>query len=151
MSVEFIDDSTTILRITDKALREAYRDNENYVLSYIYVHDGLYAVDVDKMVNAVIVNSQGKDALYILVSSEDFALVDGEEIDFLQLFDVIDITDVEDYIRDASPEEIYRYVSEYELSSRNVDINAIALDMLQDGYTFSDIANDARDIGLIDD
>lgn len=148
MDIQFTNDTDSILRITDKALREAYMyDNSNIVVSYLYANEGIYMVDVQSMFNALLVDSE--ETIYILKSPDDFILIDGEEVAFPDVLDVIDVSDLTPYVTDATEDEIRKYVSDYELNFKRININETAQNMLADGYDLRDIATDAEEIGLI--
>ena len=84
------------------------------------------------------------DVLYICNTDGRDIDVRGEKVDPETALDDYKLSDLYTYIEDADEEIILKYNTPYEIKTPK--FNNWASELLKDGYTFTDIVNDAQEI-----
>ncbi len=136
---------TTFYEVTDEMLQDFYRDDKNIVLTYLVRNEGLDAFDT---VETAIGSAMIDGVLYVCVTDGAEIDVNGELVDPEYALDEYSIEELSDYIVPADAEVLKRFVSQYEL--RPVDLDDIAIELLNAGHSFSTIVQDAADLDLLD-
>lgn len=83
------------------------------------------------------------DVLYICDTDGRDILVDNETVEPEMVLEEYSIEDLEFYIKDATPAVINRFITSYEI--KTPDFNKWAPDLLKQGYTFIELAEDMED------
>ena len=136
---------TTFYEVTDEMLQDFYRDDKNIVLTYLVRNEGLDAFDtVETAVGSAMIDG----ILYVCVTDGAEIDVNGELVDPEYALDEYSLEELSDYIVPADDEVLKRFVSQYEL--RPVDLDDIAIELLNAGHSFSTIVQDAADLDLLD-
>ena len=118
---------------------------ENVILSFLL---GTLEWDVLNFRSALYGSDVIDDVLYICVTDGMPIDVNGEEVDPEEALQDYDISELSEYIKPADSEIISKYVTEYEFNP--IDIDSVAVEMLEDGYSFQEIAQSAIKIDLIE-
>ncbi len=104
------------------------------------------AFDLESMYGSEVV---GND-FYLLKTDGNYINIDGEDVDPEELLAQYEIEDIPEYLFKEKDDSVIRSnFSPYELSKK-IDLNEIALSLLQSGFKFTSIVDDARDADMID-
>ena len=144
-------DSTTFWRFNlEETIRELEQLEGNLILIQRLIDDGWNALDdVERLYASAIITDD--DDLIICESNFEPIAVNGEITEPEEALNLFSVEELEDagYVRDATPSVIQKYITPYEMSTR-FDLDRVALELLQDDYTFQEIVDAARDAELID-
>lgn len=138
---------TIFYKITEEQLKDFYADNKNIVLRYLVEAYGFDAFKTADMWGSYLDRSE--DVIYYCRTDGQDIEVDGELVNPEQAFEDFPINALEPYIQDGTDSEIKSYFTEYELAE-DFDLDEVALDLLNDGYSFSTILKDMNKLDLLD-
>ena len=126
---------------------QAEKDNDcNTWLLYALIEYGWNAIDFDhNMYGSAIID----DELYICKTDGYEINVDGEQVDPESALEDYDIESLSGYIQDATADIIIHSITEYELS-KDIDVEELAIQMLNDQYSFVDLVEAAKDADIIE-
>lgn len=89
----------------------------------------------------------------LLIVESDFEPVEifGEVVEPDELLETYSLEELEDagLVKEATASAVNKYITVYEMST-NFDLDRVALELLQDDYTFQEIVEAAKDADLID-
>lgn len=91
------------------------------------------------------------DELIICESDFEPIIIDGQQVEPEEALESFTISELEDagLVKDATAAQINKYITVYEMST-NFDLDRVALELLQDDYTFQEIVSAAEDADLIE-
>ena len=141
---------TIYYQITLDAVSDAYSEANCIVFEAINLY-GWSAFDIGRyLIGSDIVD----DVLYLCVTDgidieidddwSETGLIDPEEA-----LAAVGPEVLQNYIEPATPEVILKHLTPYDLAD-NIDLDEIALRLLEDGYTFNTIVSAATDAQLIE-
>ena len=141
---------TTYYKITLEEAIDAYKDENSIVFGALTLY-GWEAIDVHRyLIGSDIVD----DVLYLCVTDgidieidddwSETGLIDPEEA-----LAAVGPEVLQNYIEPATSEVILKHLTPYDLAD-NIDLDEIALRLLEDGYTFNTIVSAATDAQLIE-
>ena len=137
------DIGTTFYSITlDDALKVLR--NENIILYHLAATKGWNAFDETRWIGGEVID----DVLYICSTDGVEIEVYGELVDPETALEDYGVEGIEPYLSKGTPEVIRRNLSVYELKPVNMD--NVALELLEDDYSFRLIVSAAKDAGIID-
>lgn len=105
-------------------------------------HFGYKALDTKSMYGSYI---DDKD-LYICVTDGELINVNGEEVEPEYAMEEYYPEDLAEYIQDATDDVIKKHITEYEILL--IDIDELAVDLLNDGHTFQELYEAATDLDI---
>lgn len=123
-----------------KAMEDA---DVNPWIVYMIKEHGLSAIIVKDIFGSAVI--EGK--LYLCKTDGRDIRANGEFVDPEIALSQYSVSHLNEYIEPATPEIITQMITEYEVQF--TDIDEIAVKMIEDGLTFSDIAMNAYDLDLI--
>lgn len=136
---------TAFYLITEDELKDYFGD-ENIVMKYLVDTKGFDAFNTDDMYGSIFIDS---DEFVLCVTDGYDIRVGTELVDPETALEDYDISELDEYLKVPTDEIFRRYFSEYELNP--VDIDEVALELLQAGHHLSTIVADAKDLDLLDD
>lgn len=125
-----------------RALKNDHKSNE--ILIYLLERDGFYALDFD---NNFYGGYADDDNIYICITDGEDIEVEGELVYPEDAIDKFGVDAVADYTREATEHDITFRITGYELKPFSME--DVAIDMLNDGYSFNAICDAADDIGIL--
>lgn len=138
------DIGTTFYKISPEDVDRVFNKKDtNMILKEAFKTYGWEALDIDRMWGSII----DGDYLYLCVTDGYDIEVNGEEVDPESALEMYGVDACSDYVQDGNEDIISSHITEYEIG--DVDIDEIALSLLQSGYHFSTIVLDAEELGLI--
>lgn len=137
---------TTYYKTNLGDILNAFMSDEHNV--WIYAILDKYGYDALDIENNLFGSAIIGDDLYICKTDGEYILVDGEYIDPENAIDYAGVDAISDYIEDATDDIIFRYISEYELATDILDIEELAMDLIESGESFERIANDYFDLDV---
>ncbi len=141
---------TVFYKITEEELvnfYDTYEDND--VFRYLVQVYGFQTFDIDKLYGSYL--DSNANTLYLCVTDgEDIQVGVDSDVYPEDAFYEYSEEELQSYIQPATDEIIKRYLSPYEISLP-VSINQIALDMLEEDYSFVSIVQGMKDLDLLDD
>ena len=127
-------DVEDIIRGTNLIVEEAFK---------LY---GWNAFDIESMYGSAVID----DTLYFLKSDGSYVDIEGEDVDPEEMLSKYSIEDIPSYlIKQPDPSILKHNFTYYELSD-SIDINEIALSLLESGFKFTSIVDDAKDAGFVE-
>ena len=87
------------------------------------------------------------DKLYICETNGQDIQVNGQPVDPERALEECSIEDLSEYIQPASDDKITSSITGYEITVSNVE--DVAIQLLEDGNSFSDVVRDAEELELI--
>ena len=145
---------TTFYEITYDAIVDAY-ESENVIVWQALKDYGWDAIDVSKYLYGSVLFD---DTLYVCVTDgEEIYVADGggfvDENGMInpeEALAAVGPESLQDYIEVPSASQIVDLVTPYDLDEDKIDLDAIASELLDSGYTFFEIVNAAKDAQLIE-
>ena len=136
---------TTFYATTAEDIIKAYDDNSSNIwVRQAFIEEGLDAIDYDNnLFGSVVIG----DTLYICVTDGKEIEVNGTLVDPETALTDYTPDDLSEYTKNASADIIKRYITEYEIKSP--DFDKWAIDMLNDGVSFSDLVADYEDFDYV--
>lgn len=138
---------TTFYIVTLEDVKRAYQDDDNIIFNYLLNTEGLDAFSLDSLYGSVRI-----DNFIVICDTDGYDIeINGEMVDPETALDEYDLDDIESagYVSDdVDDSTIRRYLSKYELAT--VDIDDIALELLQASHHFDAIVEAAQDLDLIE-
>lgn len=136
---------TTFYATTAEDIIKAYDDNSSNIwVRQAFIEEGLDAIDYD---NNLFGSAVIGDTLYICVTDGKEIEVNGTLVDPETALTDYTLDDLSEYTKNASADIIRRYITEYEIKSP--DFDKWAIDMLNDGVSFSDLVADYEDFDYV--
>ena len=144
-----VETGTHFYKMTLNTVIDSLNDNDgNLWLIYALQKYGWNALDTDH-------NFYGSklidDIFYLCVTDGHEIEINDEIYDPEYLLEEFDIEAMSQYIQDANDEIIHRYVTPYEMNFKVIDIDQIAIDLLNDDYSFIDIVEGAHDADILNE
>ena len=136
---------TSFYLITEDELKD-YFGNENVVMQYLVDTKGFEAFNTDDMFGSAFLDA---DEFVLCVTYGYDIRVGNELVDPETALEDYDISELDEYVKVPTDEIFRRYFSEYELNP--VDMDEIALELLQAGHHLSTIVADAKDLDLFEE
>lgn len=138
---------TMFYRCTLDQVINAHRDaNSNVWLIYALEEYGWNAIDFDhNLFGSALID----DDLYICKTDGYEININGENVDPETALEYYDIEELSGYIENADDDIILHSITTYELSNK-LDINELAIQMLNDQYSFLDLVEAAKDADFIE-
>ena len=140
------DAGTAFYEITEKDLEDTWDKEDNIVMKYLVRTYGFEAFDLDDI---GIYGGRLEGDVFLLCDSDGHDIdVDGEEVDPMFALEDYDLEALAPYIKEPDDEIIRRYFSPYSLQSDTIDVNEVALELLQAGHDLSAIIDSLEDCDL---
>lgn len=130
----------------DDALDAIEKSDGNIWILSVLRSDGWDALDLD---NNLFGSRVIDDKLYICQTDGQDIQVDEELVDPEKALDKYSIEELSAYIQPADDDTITKNITGYEISFS--DVEKVAKELLEEGYSFNDIVRDAEDLSLISD
>lgn len=126
---------TTFYKATVDDIIDAYSENKSNIwIKAMFEDIGFDAINFD---NGLYGSKIIDDVLYICETDGHMVNVDNSKYDPEKLLDEVDITDIEDMVKEADSDIIHRYITEYEVFLP--DFDKLAIDLLKSGDSFSEL------------
>lgn len=137
---------TTFYRVSLEQLTDAFVSDNNSNLWMIYSirEFGFDAIKIKDIWGSEVVD----DVLYLCKTDGQPLIINDVEVDPESALEDVPLQDLEEYIKDSTPEIIRKMITDYEFNFQ--DIDDLALKMLEDGHSFLEIAKDAQEVDLLD-
>lgn len=128
---------------------DSLNDNDgNLWLIYSLQKYGWNALDMDH-------NFYGSalmdDTFYLCVTDGHEVEINDETHDPEYLIEDLGIDSLSSYVKAATDEIIHKYITPYEMNFKTIDVDQIAIDLLNDDYSFIDIVKYAKDADISDE
>lgn len=144
-----LETGTHFYKIELPQLIDSLNDNDgNLWLIYALQEYGWNALDMDhNYFGSAIVD----DIFYLCVTDGTEIEINGNLEDPETAIDDFGVDSIVNYIENATDNIIHRYITAYELNFKQVDVNDIAIKLLEDNYTFLEIVRSAEDADILSD
>ena len=130
----------------DQIIDALSKEDENLWLQYALKEYGWKALNLDTyMFGSKIINN----LLYLCKTDGYYINIDGEEVDPEEALDEYPLDKLAAYIQDFDEGVVRSTISMYDMAV--VDLNVIAISMLEDGRDYTEITKRAIESGLIED
>lgn len=92
-----------------------------------------------------------RDTIYLLDTDGKDVYMGNEEYDPEELLEKFDIEDLQNFIRDVNDDDVMkRYFTEYEVNWAKIDIEYVAISLLNEGKSLQDVVQSAQECGLLE-
>lgn len=89
------------------------------------------------------------DTVYLLDTDGKDVYISNEDYDPEELLEKFDIEDLQNFIRDVDNDVMKRYFTEYEVDWSKIDIEDVAISLLNEGKSLQDVVQSAQECGLL--
>lgn len=90
-------------------------------------------------------------ALYYMVTDYDPIMLNGREVDPIDIMDMdLSFEQLSQYVSEDVPSTVFSKITDSDINWDGIDIEDYAIKLLEDGYTLSQIAQDAVEMYLIE-
>lgn len=138
------DPGTIFYRITEDQVEDL--DGDNLFIKEAFNMYGFNAFDLSTLYGSIVEDN----VLYLCKTDGQYITVEGEEVDPEEALSQYGVAACSSYIQDGTPDIIRRNLSGYELNKEYIDVDEIALSLLQAGHHFREIVEDADDAYVLD-
>lgn len=130
----------------DQVIDALSKEDENLWLVYALKEYGWKALNFDTyMFGSKVINN----LLYLCKTDGYYINIDGEEVDPEEALDEYPLDKLAAYIQDFDEDVVISTISMYDMAA--VNLNNIAISMLEDGRDYTEITKRAIESGLIED
>lgn len=140
---------THFYKIALSDLIDSLNENEgNIWLIYALQEYGWNALDINhNFYGSAIID----DIFYLCVTDGHEIEINNQLEDPETIIENFGIDAISNYISEVSDDIIHRYITPYEMNFKQIDIDNLAIHMLEDDYSFLDIVKSAKDADIISD
>lgn len=144
-----LETGTHFYTVTLPDLIDSLNENEgNIWLIYALQEYGWNALDTDhNFYGSAIVD----DIFYLCVTDGHEIEINNKLEDPETVIEEFGINAIANYLSEISDDIIHRYITPYEMNFNQIDINNLAIRMLEDDYTFLDLVKYAKDADIVSD
>ena len=129
----------------DETIDALKQSNSNIWVIYMLESEGWNAIDFD---NNLFGSKVIDDELFICETDGQDIQVNGHFIDPEKALEEYDVSELSAYIQPADKDKIAKSITGYEVKISDVD--KVAIELLDNGYSFTDVVKDAEELELLD-